>query len=247
MGTKQAAIGIVLFACARLTFGQTGGIAAPPVETILDRYVTALGGRAALEKVTSMMIAGMMDIPTLKTTAKTAEYFKYPDHFAAITDIAGYGTVRAIYDGTTGWSADPRNGVTEISGPELSDIRRRSNIHWNLKLREFYPGLRVTGHGTVNGQDAWKLEATVDTWTYRFWFASGSGLLMQFDTDKNSASEGVSSVLIGDYRRVGDILFAFSASASGSGVNWSRKLNEVKFNVPIDDAVFRKPEVKGTR
>ncbi len=212
----------------------------PSVDSILDRFVQALGGHAALEKIDSMVFSGVLNLSQLKTSGQTTEYFRAPDHFAFVAEIPGYGTVRTIYDGKTAWNSDPKQGLSEISGPQLSDISRRSDIHWNLKLKEFYPGLKVLGREKVDGKDAWALESTVDGWTYRLYFDTESGLLVRFDTDTHKP-EGNSSVLIGDYRQVGNVRFSFAASMTSSTGGWSRQLNEVKFNVTIDDSVFAKP------
>lgn len=236
---KLGATAILLVANSGLAIAQSGA-AVPSVDRVLDRFVQALGGRAALENVTSMVFTGALTIPALNTTGKTTEYFKYPNHFAFVAEIPSYGTVRTVYDGKTAWNFNPKTGVSEISGPELSDISRRSDIHWNLKLKEFYPGLKVTSREKVNDKDAWALEATVDAWTYRLYFDSASGLLVRFDTDTHRPDEN-SSVLISDYRDVGKVRFAFAASMTSSGGGWSRQLNEVNFNVPIDDSVFAKP------
>ena len=233
----------VLLGCSGLAMAQSDPTS-PSVDSVLDRFVQSLGGRAALESVTSMVFAGDLTIPELKATGKTTEYFKYPDHFAFVAEIPGYGAVRTVYDGKTAWNIDPKAAVTEISGPELADISRRSDIHWNLKLKEFYPGLKVTGREKVNGKDAWALEATVNAWTYRLCFDSSTGLLVRFDTDTHQP-DGNSSVLIGDYREVGKVRFAFAASMTSPKGSWSRQLNEVKFNVSIDDSVFAKPSSAG--
>jgi zinc protease len=237
------AILMVVIAGSRLAMAQSDSTL-PSVERVLDQFVQALGGRAALENVTSMTFTGALNIPQLKTTGKTTEYFKYPNHFAFVAEVPGYGMVRTVYDGKTAWNTDPKGGVSEISGPELSDIRRRADIHWNLKLKEFYPGLKVTGRETVNGKETWALEATVDAWTYRLYFDSATGLLVRFDTDTHKPG-GNSSVLIGDYRDVGKVRFAFAASMTSSQGGWSRQLDEVNFNVPIDDSVFAKPSSTG--
>jgi|SRR5215469_9350926 len=236
---KCVAIVIVFIAGSRLVSAQTDS-ALPSVDSMLDRFIEALGGRAALENVTSETFRGALTIPELKTTGKTTEYFKYPDQFAFVAEIPGYGTVRTVCDGKTAWNVDPKAGVSEISGPEFSDIRRRADIHWNLKLKEFYPGLKVTGRENVNGKDAWVLEATVDGWAYRLYFDSATGLLVRFDTDTHKPS-GNTSVLIGDYRDVGKVRFAFAASMTSPNGGWSRQLDDVKFNVPIDDSVFARP------
>jgi len=210
------------------------------VDQILDRFVQALGGRRALEQVTSMVFAGVMKISGYEEPAVTREYFKYPNHFAFIAEIPGYGAIRTIYDGKTAWNVDPKKGVTPLSGPRLSDVRRRADIHWNLKLKKFYPGLNLVGREKVDGKDAWALESTVDHWTYRFYFDADSGLLVRFDTDTHQPG-GTSSISIGDYRRVGPVRFSFAARLTSPKVNWSRQLNQVKFNVGIPDSVFTKP------
>jgi len=236
---RHAALVLLLFVavCAGSARALRGGF--PPVEAILEKYINALGGREALEKITTMALRGTMEFPEFGASGTTAEYVKDPDHFVAITDVPGYGTVRTIYDGHNGWAVDPQRGTSEITGGDLADLKRRADIHWNLKLQEYYPRLKVLSRESVGGKDAWQLEATVEGWTYDFWFDVDSGLLVRFDTDRHTA-DGASTVTIGDYRRVGAVLFAFSAARSGAPIAWNRTLTDVKFNEPFDDAVFAK-------
>ncbi|MGE5617092.1 MAG: hypothetical protein ACM3X5_09270, partial [Bacillota bacterium] len=178
------------------------GASAPSVDGILDRFEQALGGRAALEKIGTMFFTGVLNVSGMQSPGKMTEYFDHSEHFASIAEIPGYGTVRTVVDGKTAWIADAKKGVSEFSGARLADIRRRADIHWNLKLREFYPDLAVVGRENVGKGDAWRLESNVDGWTYRFFFDTGTGLLVRFDTDTH-APGGNSTVLVGDYRQVG--------------------------------------------
>lgn len=218
---------------------------APTVDQVLQRYVTALGGKAELEKIHTMVFRGSMELPDFKASGTTAEYFKGPDHFAAITEITGHGNSKFVFDGHEGWQIDPRNKVTFLSGDDLADMQRRANIHWELKLREFYPDIQVKSREAVNGEDAWKLEASLGKSTYDFFFSVKTGLLIRFDTDQH-VPNGTSSVSISDYRRVGKVLFAFGAAQTAGPVKWNRTLSEVKFNVPIDDSLFAKPAKAGS-
>ena len=97
----------------------------------------------------------------------------------------------------------------------------------------------------VNGEDAWKLEASLGNSTFDFFFSVKTGLLARFDTDQH-VPNGISSVSISDYRPVDNVLFAFGAAQTAGPVKWSRKLNEVKFNEPIDETVFLKPTKTGS-
>ena len=217
----------------------------PSADQVLQHFVSALGGEKELEKIHTMILRGTIELPDFKANGTTVEYFRYPDHFAAVTDIAGHGVTKVVYDGHEGWQVDPRNGFTQVSGADLADIQRRANIHWDLKLREFYPNIEVKGREVISGEDAWKLEATLDNSTYDFFFSVKTGLLTRFDTDQHVAN-GTSSVSISDYRPVDKVLFAFGAAQTAGPVKWRRKLTEVKFNEPIDETVFLKPTKTGS-
>lgn len=218
----------------------------PNVDQVLQRFVTALGGQKQLEKIHTMTLRGRLDLPDLKATGTTEEYFKYPDHFAAISNIVGMGASKLVYDGKEGWTVDPQNKLAQVTGADLADIQRRANIHWNLKLREFYPNIQIKSRETVNGEVAWKLEASLENTTFDFFFSVKTGLLLRFDTDQH-VPNGNSSVSISDYRPVDNVLFAFGAAQTAGPVKWTRKLTEVRFNQPIDDSVYLKPQKPASR
>jgi hypothetical protein len=216
------------------------------VDEVLQRFVSALGGEKELEKIHTMTFRGTIDLPDLKAHGTTAEYFKEPDHFAAVTDLGEHGTTKLVYDGHECWQMDPRNGITPVTGDDLADMQRRANIHWNLKLHEFYPNMQMKGREAVDGEDTWKLEATLGNSTYDFFFSAKTGLLVRFDTDQH-VPNGSSSVSISDYRPVGKVLFAFGAAQTVGPVQWTRKLTEVKFNEPVDESIFLKPKNTGPK
>jgi hypothetical protein len=227
---------------APLLMAQAKAPELPTVDEILARYERAIGGKAAFAKVNTMVFRGTIEFPTNKLSGTTAEYFKAPDHFLAVTEIPGYGTVRAGYGGRSAWSEDPKQGVKEITGPALADMRRRADIQWPVKLKELYPGLKLKGRESVEGKDAWMLEVTQDHWTFGLCFDVITRLMVRFDTDTGE-KDGFSRVFIGDYRPVANMQFSYGATMFTTKVVWTRKLSEVKFNVPVDDALFLKPSV----
>jgi len=100
-------------------------------------------------------------------------------------------------------------------------------------------GLKLKGRQSIEGKDAWVLEVLEDKWTFDLCFDVESGLMVRFDTDTGEPN-GVSKVLISDYRSVDHVQFSFAAEMSTNKVIWRRKLTDVKFNVPVDDVLFRK-------
>jgi hypothetical protein len=229
----------VITVSAPLLVAQATAPKAPSVDAVLEHYAQALGGRSEFGQARSMILKGNIEIPSLKTTGTVVEYFEAPARFASITAIPGYGTLRTVCDGIAAWNEDAKGVIHELSGGELADVRRRADIQWHLKLKQFYPGLKVMGRETIDRRETWVLESTTDGWIFRLYFDAASGELVRFDTDTGKPG-GFSSIAISDYRPVGRLRFAFGASMAGSQSSWTRRLSEVKFNVPIDDAVFAK-------
>jgi len=215
----------------------------PSVDDILDRYAQALGGKSELEKVTSLVMKGAIEFPDLRLSGTTTEYFKNPKRLAVVVEIGGFGMVRTICDGTEAWTENPQTGVQPMTGAELADLLRRADLHWHLKLKEYYPGLKIKDRETIIGQDVWVLEATVEGVAHRWYFNVGNGELIRFDTDA-AEPENSSSILISDYRPTGNVRFPYAASFTGPKLKWNRKVSEVLVNVPVDDALFAKPDAK---
>jgi hypothetical protein len=232
-------VAVLLALSFSMQFAQASMQRTPSVDQILARYARAIGGKAAFKKVNTMVFRGSIEFPSNNLSGTTAEYFKAPDLFLAVTEVPGYGTLRTGYDGWTGWTESPKQGVQELSGPALADVRRRAHILWHVKLKELYPGLQLKGRENIEGKDAWVLEVTQDGWTFDMCFDVDSGLMVRFDTNTGEPN-GASKVLISDYRPVNDVQFSFTAQMIANKVIWRRKLTEVKLNVPIDDVLFRK-------
>jgi hypothetical protein len=100
----------------------------------------------------------------------------------------------------------------------------------------------MKGRESIEGKEAWVLEVTQDLWTFDLYFDVVTGFMVRFDTDTGEP-DGTSKVFIGDYRPVGNVQFSYAATMFTTKVVWSRKLTEVKFNVPIDDSLYVRPAI----
>jgi len=68
---------------------------APTLEQILDKYVEALGGRAALAKVNSRASKGTFTSINLKTKGSLEIYAKAPNKWLMVLLAQGYGNLQA--------------------------------------------------------------------------------------------------------------------------------------------------------
>ena len=217
--------------------------AMPSVDQILDKYVQALGGKAAIEKVTSTVVTGTFELPAMSMSGPMEIYAKAPNKNAVIINLAGFGVVQSGFNGAIGWSQDPQSGLREMAGAELADAKRDAEFYRDIKLKQLYPKMTLTGKEKVGERDAYVIEATpADGKPEKMYFDTQTGLLLRLDNDRESP-QGSAHVetYFEDYKETGGVKMPFTIKIVRPEISFTLKTTEVKQNVPIDDAKFNKP------
>lgn len=222
--------------------------AIPSSDQILDKYVEACGGRAAWLKLKSRVSKGTVDL-SANTSGTIDIQEKAPNRMLATVTISGSVFIRG-FDGTVGWSNDPKNGLRELTGDELAETRRDSDFYHPLDIRKIYSKLNVVGTEKVGSQTAYVLEATpVDGRDPdKIYFDVDSGLLVRAVTQEHTP-EGFETAQedFEDYRTVDGIKIAFtihqkiSNPQDNSETEFTIKFDEVHHNVDLPDSEFSKP------
>lgn len=219
----------------------------PSVDGILAKYVTAMGGKAAMEKVTSRVMKMKIESESFGTSEGEV-YAKAPNKQASHIELAGgAGTMDEGFDGTVSWSKSPWEGLRVKSGDELAKAKRDFDFYRELKLKTVYPDLAYKGTEKVGEEEALVLE-TKPTATYKekFWFSAKSGLVLRRDSEYEGPQGAVvSSVLPVEYKTVDGLKYPaqmkMKFSAGGQTMEFTLKVVEVQHNVKVDDAKFAKP------
>ena len=215
----------------------------PTADQIVDKFVQAIGGKAAYEKLTSRQEKGTFELAAMGVSAPFESYSKAPNKTVFTIDITGFGAVQQGYNGTVGWSSDPQTGLREMTGRELAQIKLGSNFYRDVRLKELYPKMTVKGVEKVGDRDAYVVEATsADGVTEMMAFDTQTGLLLRTEVDTESP-QGKAHVisLASDYREVDGVKIPFTLVQKTPQFEFTIKLNAVKHNVAIDDAKFNKP------
>src|ERR1043165_10185547 len=106
------------------------------LEQILDRYVQALGGRAAIEKINSRASKGTFTSNQLKSKGPIELYAKAPNKWLMVLVAQGYGNYRRGFNGTVAWEKYPgRDSAGNLSGFS----KRDAEFYLSLKFRETFP------------------------------------------------------------------------------------------------------------
>ncbi len=214
----------------------------PTSDQILAKYVEALGGQAAIDKMKTLVMKGAytgvngMALPYEVDLAA-------PDKFY-INVTAQQGTIERGFDGKAGWQKSPQ-GVIELDNPVLDDLKSVFLLYRNIKLKEQFTQMRFGGRDKIGDRNVLVVNGrTTDNHRERLYFDAETGLLLR----RISYTETPIGVIpnqidFEDYRDVDGVKIPFTVKVSSvePGLVSTRKYTEIKLNAPVDDAKFKMP------
>jgi hypothetical protein len=233
-----------LLICATLVLPARAAVDAPTVDSILDKYVEASGGKAALEKIKSRVVKGEIDL--LGSTSDWQMSAKAPNKQISELNSATLGVITDGFDGTVAWSKNP-SGLRVKEGEERAKTKRDADFYRDLKLKTLFPDLAPKGTDKVDGEEVHVLESRPSASSKeRFSFSVKSGLLIRQESELEGPQGKVAAtVRLDDFRAVDGVKYPFNLkfkiNTGGQDFEFGIKVKELKHNVAIEDARFAKP------
>ncbi len=222
-------------------------LAAQSVDSIIAKYVTAMGGMEHLQAVTSMRATGHISGGG-GFEAAIAQEFKWPNRLRSEFTLQGMTAITA-YDGQNGWKIVPFQGKKDaeaLSEDELRAIVEESDFDGPLvNYRQKGNRVELLGTDQVEGTDVYKLKATLpngDSYTYFLDRDSGIPIKMEVRRTIRGAEQVMESNL-GNYRMVSGVLMPHTIEThpAGGTAGATVTIDSVQVNVPIDDSRFARP------
>lgn len=215
----------------------------PSAQSVIAKYVEAIGGREAGFRIKSRSYTGKVQIVQAGMSGTITGY-AMPETYSLIKmNIAGLGEFSEGFDGTAGWGNDPIQGFRVKSGEELARAKNMSTFYRDLELAKLYSKLEVTGISAVDGNDAYVVRATTSGKDPdSMYFDVKTGLLVRHDMVVVSPSGSTPSInLFSDYRDIDGILLPYRTLMKTAQFDIVMELDEVKHNVEIDKKIFAQP------
>ncbi len=150
-------------------------------ETVLEKYITAIGGKENVEKVQDkvMKLSGTVQGMNLTITIEQ----KVPNKLHQVLD-AGVFKQETVFDGEKG-KVSGMGQETEMTPEQVKKMKAQSSLHWFLNLDKMNVKMELTGMETVNGKDAYKVVFTDP---------DGDKTTRYFDTDTGYLIREISNV-----------------------------------------------------
>ena len=212
--------------------------ALPSVDKLLEKYVAASGG-AAVQKITSRITTGSIEVLTYGLTGTFEQYTKAPGRQVNISDLSGFGKVIQCSDGKTGWASDPQQGLRPMSAAELALFQSGADLQSPLHVANHYKKMAVTGKSKVGDRDAYVVEGQPpEGGPEKLYFDIRTGLLIRVERPDQT---GGSVITFDDFKEVDGVKVPLTIHQDGGQADVLIKIHDVKQNVPINDARFAKP------
>ena len=177
----------------------------PAVEWVLERYVTATGGREALLRRKSMTIHGRNYEPATKREVSGVFYAKDGKFLQVVTLPAG--KAQSGYDGHTAWDLDSRGQVTIHQGDVVKSIARDADMYYHLHVMQYFRSMEVIDVQTVDGRPCYHLKG-VTNWGKQNeqFYDRETGLLMGYAFNTAwRGGHGAATQVFEDYRDFGGV------------------------------------------
>ncbi len=212
----------------------------PTASQLIESYIKALGGAAAIAKTTSRAEKGFA---TFRGQPVKIEIFtQAPEQLAAVRHLTEGDSVVA-FDGRAGWIAVPGQPVRYLHGADVETAREVADLQFPLHLAKTFPELRVEYPEKIDGREVNVLYGIRQGQPpAKLYFEAQSGLLVRLVRYADSPLGLVpSQVDYADYRDVEGVQVPFRVTLSQTWGSCTVQIDEVRNNVPLDAVKFTKP------
>jgi photosynthetic reaction center cytochrome c subunit len=213
----------------------------PTADAVIAKYLAAAGGGEALGKVTTRVMKGTLT-GFGEPGVPVEIYAKAPGQRISIVKRAR-GESKTAFDGEHGWLGNTGRPARDMVGPENDAARFDARFALPAELKALFAELKPRPGEKIDGKDTVRLVATKPgAPPTELWFDAGSGLLVRTRRyAETPLGRNPTEVTYADYRTVDGVTVPFRWTVARPSGRFTVQVDEMKQNVPVDDALFKKP------
>ena len=241
-----------LVAVAGLVLGSVHGVAAQTADEIVEKHLAALGGRAALAKLTSRVMTGTFTVstPAGEFSGPVEITNQAPNKVRTLINLdlsavgVGKMTIDQRFDGITGYAIDTLQGNRDITGDQLEAMRNAVFPSPLLNYKENGITLELTGKEKVGDRDAYVVVMKPKTGpSSKVYFDATTFLMIRqvatLDIPQVGPLEQTTD--LSDEREVDGVKVPHKIASTSSVQNFTVTLTKVVHNSALDQTLFAKP------
>ena len=235
-----------------LLLALPGVSSAQSVDEIVEKHLAAIGGRAALAKVTSRITSGRITVttPVGDLSGPVEVLNRAPNRVRTFLtlDLTAFGGDKMVYDerfdGSAGYLINTVEGNRELTGNQLHNLRNDTFPTPLLDYKASGVTLELAGREKVGDRDAFVLTLTPKLGpVWRRYIDAESFLEIRQVVTTEDPNAGAFELTIDllDFREVDGIKLPFQIKAASAVQNFTVIVAKVNHNQAIDAALFSRP------
>ena len=219
--------------------------ALPTAEQLLDKYLAAIGGPEALQKIMSRVQKGTLT--AFGGQRFPAEvYSKAPGKRFSVMHLPGGESVTA-FDGNQGWLSVPGR-VHMMSAAENAAARIDADLYLPAHLKTLYQKFQVNAGDKIDGRETYMVVGQTEGQPpLRLYLDKESGLLLRLIRyAETPLGRNPTQIDYADYRDASGVKVPFRWTLARPGNRFTIQIEQVQQNVPLNDAKFAPPPTSAT-
>lgn len=153
----------------------------PPAQQVIDRYVEAIGGRAAVQRAQSRHL--VYELAVSGMTINMDVKMRRPN-FSAVTMVTPMGDMRSGSSNGVMWTIGPM-GAQILEGAQAEEVRIRSAFDADI-IFDVYPTMETVERAEYGGKACWKVRMVTAAGTESFrCFDVDNGLMVAATQNQN--------------------------------------------------------------
>jgi len=240
----QYAVDPVLEAPYEILEPTPGG---PSVDTLLDRYVAAVGGAARLKAFTSFIAEGMYSGFDDFDEYPVQVFARAPNQRTTILH-SQYGDITTTFDGRSGWQTNPLETkavpLITLTGGNLEGATLEAELSFPGQIRQVLTNWMVGPLIVIGDREARIVQGKKASGApVKLFFDEESGLLVRvvWYSSESPVGRVPTQIDFEDYRDVSGIKFPFKWTSTWTNGRTVYQLKSVQINPTIPAATFARP------
>src|SRR5271154_6818793 len=216
--------------------------ALPAADQLLDKYLAAVGGAAALQKITSRAAKGTATFGGQSVAVDV--YAKAPDKRLSVMHLKDGDSLTA-FDGHQGWLSVPSR-VHMMSAAENAAAHIDATFYFPIGIKTLYEKYRVESGEKIDGHDTYLVIGQKEGQPpLHLYFDTQTGLLIRLVRFADTPlGRNPTRIDYADYRESDGIEVPFRWTLARPGNQFTIQLEQLELNVGIDNGKFAAPPQK---
>jgi hypothetical protein len=206
-----------------------------PVEAILADYVKAVGGYAAVDRLSSReTVAAFHHGPGVTL------YWQKPNQVLSLTKKERKG-----YDGSRGWTLSSKRKIKKLAHGAEVPMEMDANPLRFVHIRDFYSELNPAPPEEIDGEKMEVIVAPNNLAATKLYFDAATHLLRLVDENGEVSAYFKNTVEYLDYQEVDGVRLPFRilhTTTEPGGASEDLRIKKITHNVALQPEIFSKPQ-----